>query len=104
VEYYASGTVNLDQEEPTNLGQIIIFHDPDLVISGYTCQGCFVLEPAVDIQLNIPPEDINGSDIIFRTGETYEYLVRGYLADKTFSDFFMGNVPVFEVEYLERTK
>jgi hypothetical protein len=104
VELFNSGTVNTGQETPTTLNQIVIFHGPNSVVSGFTCQGCYVLEPAVDIQISVPNGDINGSDIIFRTGETYKYLIRGYLTSRTFEDFFMGSVPIFEVQYLERLK
>ena len=104
VEYYGGGMVTFGQETPTALDQIMIFHGTDSVISGNACPNCYILEPAVDIQLNLPAEDINGSDIVFRTGETYEYLIKGYLTDRTLDDFFMGGIPIFEVQYLERLK
>ena len=104
VDYYDGGTVTLGQETPTALDQIVIFHGPDSVVTGDACPGCYILEPAVDIQLVLPAEDINGSDIVFRAGENYEYLIRGYLTGRTLDDFFMGGVPIFEVQYLERLK
>ena len=104
VEFFNSGTVTLGQETPTVLDPIVIFHGPDSVVTGDSCQGCYILEPAEDIQLDLPPEDIKGSNIVFRTGESYEYLIKGYLTGRTLDDFFLGSVPIFEVQYLERLK
>ncbi len=104
IEVTYSGMVDISQPTPTTLGQLVIFHGPNTSGTGFGCQGCYALEPALDIVLNVPQEDINGSDIIFRTGEEYQYLIRGYLTDKMVGDFFAGNLPVFEVTYLERLK
>jgi len=104
IEVSYSGTVDLTQPTPKALDQIVIFHGQNTVGAGFSCQGCYALEPAIDFVFDVPTEDINGSDIVFRTGEEYQYLIRGYLRNKTVSDFFAGSLPVFEVTYLERLK
>lgn len=104
IEINFSGSVTLGQETPTSLDQLVIFHGLNTVGTGFGCQGCYALEPSLDIELNVPNEDINGSDIIFRTGEEYQYLIKGYLTSKTVEDFWAGSLPVFEVSYLERLK
>ncbi len=105
IEIFNSGTVDTSQTAPTALNQLVIFHGPDLNGSGFSCTGCYAIEPVVvGLKVNLPPEDINGRDIIFRPGDTYQYRITGSLTGKTVDDFFLGSLPIFEVTYLERVK
>lgn len=104
IEIFNSGTVSLDQETPTTLEPLVIFHVANSTGQGFQCQGCYLIEPADDFRQNVPTDDISGDKIVFRTGEKYQYLIRGSLTGKTVQDFFMGSLPVFEVTYLERIK
>ncbi len=104
IEILNTGTVNLEQETPTALNQLIVFHGPNAKGDGFSCKGCYVIEPLTGVKVNVPAEDINGKDIIFRSGESYQYLIKGSLSEKTVDDFFLGSLPIFEVTYLERVK
>ncbi|MCJ7483596.1 MAG: hypothetical protein MUO31_11595 [Thermodesulfovibrionales bacterium] len=82
----------------------MVFHGPNAKGDGFSCKGCYVIEPLPGVKVNVPAEDINGRDIIFRSGESYQYLIKGSLSDKKVDDFFLGSLPIFEVSYLERVK
>jgi len=104
IEIVYTGTVDLGQTNPTELGKALVFHGPNAVGEGWNCRGCYVLEPLPDASVIVPTEDKTSSGINFHPGEDYRYKIRATLSDKTMGDIFLGSLPVYMVSYLERLK
>lgn len=104
VELAYSGTVDLSQPTPKMLEPYVIFHGQNSLGAGFGCEGCYIIEPALDVELVIPQEDINGADFNFRGGEEYQYFIKGFFTDKKAGDIFAGSLRIFDVTYLERLK
>lgn len=104
IEIISTGTVNLDQDEPTQLNQALVFHGPNSSGEGFGCNGCYVLEPLPNVIVIVPPEDSASAGTIFHSGDTFQYLIKATQSDRTLDDFFLGSLPIYEVTYLERLK
>jgi hypothetical protein len=104
IEIVYSGMVDPSQDEPTELGQALVFHGPGSVGVGFACSGCIILEPSPNLTLLVPAEDQAEGGTVFHSGEEYQYRIKATPTGRTLDDIFLGSLPVYAVSYLERLK
>ncbi|TAK35377.1 MAG: peptidylprolyl isomerase [Chloroflexota bacterium] len=96
VEVMFSGTVDLGQKTPTNLGQTLIFHGR---------KANYAIELLPEVKLQVPAEDKEAGGVAFRSGDSHQYLIKGSLSgNKSQGSIFVAGLPIVEVAYLERVK